>query len=403
MFIRLVKGRVVRKADQVVVVVVTSPVKLLAVTLILAWAMNAHAAVIPEDRTDILYHSYDGGGVTITGPSILVRKGDEKSFSVFGNYYVDNITSASIDVEVSGASEYTESRTEHSLGFDYVRDKTTMSFAYTSSSENDFEAKSAHFNVSQDMFGDMTTISIGFSQGDDTVRSSIDETFEEYADRKNYRVGLTQVLTKDLIMNLSHETITDEGFLNNPYRSIRFVDDPTADVLTYSFDNEVYPNTRTSNSNAIRMRYFLPYRAALHFEYRVFEDTWGINATTTEFGYTHPFGDQWIFDITYRLYDQTKADFYSDLFPYQDAQNFMARDKELSTFNSNTIGLGVSYEFVQNGWGFVDRGSINLSFDHIQFNYDNFRDLRATGYLTGEEPLYEFSSDVMRFFVSLWY
>jgi len=361
------------------------------------------AAVLPEDRTDILFHSYDGGGITITGPSILVRKGDEKSFSVFGNYYVDNITSASIDVEVSGASQYNESRTEHTLGIDYVHDKTTLSLSHTTSTENDFDAVSTSFGISQDMFGDLTTVSIGFSQGDDTIRNSTDPLFREYADRKNYRAGITQILTKDLVMNLSHETITDEGFLNNPYRSIRYVNNPGAPILNYSFGQEIYPNTRTSNSNAFKVRYYLPYRAAVQFEYRIFNDTWGIDATTTEIGYTHPLGDKWVFDLRYRNYEQSAANFYSDLFPFEDSQNFMGRDKELSPFVSNTIGLGVSYEFTKNSGGFIDKGTVNFNIDHIQFDYSDFRDLRSTGYLTGDEPLYEFSSNVIRFFVSIWY
>ena len=34
----------------------------------------AFAGVLPEDRADVLYHRYQGGGVTIQGPSVLVRK-----------------------------------------------------------------------------------------------------------------------------------------------------------------------------------------------------------------------------------------------------------------------------------------------------------------------------------------
>ena len=59
----------------------------------------------------MLYHRYDGGGVTIHGPSVLVRKKMAEKYSVSANYYVDMVTSASIDVEVSGASEYKEERT----------------------------------------------------------------------------------------------------------------------------------------------------------------------------------------------------------------------------------------------------------------------------------------------------
>jgi len=39
-----------------------------------ALSCAVRAGVLPEDRADLLYHSYDGGGVTIDGPSLLVRK-----------------------------------------------------------------------------------------------------------------------------------------------------------------------------------------------------------------------------------------------------------------------------------------------------------------------------------------
>ena len=72
---------------------------------------NALAGVLPEDRSDILYHLYDGGGVQIDGPSILMRKQVGKSVSFVGNYYVDMISSASIDV-ITTASPYSEERTQ---------------------------------------------------------------------------------------------------------------------------------------------------------------------------------------------------------------------------------------------------------------------------------------------------
>ena len=37
--------------------------------------------------------------------------------------------------------------------------------------------------------------------------------------------------------------------------------------------------------------------------------------------------------------------FYSDLFDRVNQQNFLARDKELSTFTSQTMRIGASYEF----------------------------------------------------------
>ena len=43
----------------------------------------ANAAILPEDRTDVMYHVYDGGGLEVSGPSILVRKGIKDKVSVW--------------------------------------------------------------------------------------------------------------------------------------------------------------------------------------------------------------------------------------------------------------------------------------------------------------------------------
>jgi hypothetical protein len=359
------------------------------------------AGVLPDDRADVLYHSYDGGDVEVTGPSVLLLKKIGQNVALSGNYYVDSISSASIDVVTSGASKYSEDRTEVSAGIDYMSGNSIMSLSYTNSDEDDYQGNTASLGVSMDMFGNMTTVSLGYAYGWDTVENNTDPAFSEDIDRQNYRVGLSQVLTKDMVMELDIETVTDEGYLNNPYRSVRYVDPGSA--LGYSFQSEVYPSTRTSNAAAIRSIYYLPYRASVSAEYRIFNDTWDITAHNVKLAYVHPLPRGWLLEGRYRYYTQTAADFYSDLFPYKDAQNFLARDKELSKFDSNTLGFTVSYDFIENGRKYVDRGSINFSYDHIWFDYDDFRDLRDTAATAGTEPLYDFTSDVAQVFLSIWF
>jgi hypothetical protein len=370
-------------------------------------SLPAAAGVLPEDRADVLYHRYDGGGVTIHGPSLLVRKKMAEKYSVSANYYMDMVTSASIDVEVSGASEYKEERDQYGLGFDYLRGKTTYSLSYTTSEENDYEAETASFGISQDLFGDLTTVTMGFSKGEDVVRNATDPLFEEDIERWSYRVGVSQILTKTLIANLGLEVITDEGYLNNPYRSYRYVN-PANDQL-FALEQEIYPHTRTSNAVALNAKYFLPYRAAVNGGYRYFTDTWGIRADTFEIGYTHPFGP-WTFEVGYRNYSQTAADFYSDLFERRDEQNFMARDKELSTFTSHRVRIGGTYEFVRTGWGFIKKGSASLFYDRLEFDYEDFRDARYSMDASAEnfrpagtEPFYTFGANVIQAFVSVWF
>lgn len=360
-----------------------------------------YAAVLPEDRADVMYHGYDGGGLKVDGPSVLVRKGYKDKVSVWANYYVDMITSASIDV-VSTASEYTEERKEKSLGVDYLYGKTFMGVSYTNSEESDYSANSVSLSISQDFFGDLTTLGISYARGWDTVRRNGDDVFEEDAKRQIYRLDITQILTRNLIMNINYEGVTDEGFLNNPYRQVRFLD-PSA-ALGYSYEAELYPRTRTSSAQAVRAMYYLPYRAAVKAEFRNYSDTWGISAQNYELAYTHPFADTGLIaEFKYRYYSQTAADFYSDLFPRSNAQNFLARDKEMASFQTQTLGAGLTWEFGMNWMPLFSRGQLSLFMDYIDFNYDNFRDVTQTGFAPGEEPTYGFSSIVTRAFVSVYF
>lgn len=366
--------------------------------VLLTLSLQAAAGVLPDDRTDVLYHLYDGGGVTIDGPSLLMRKQVGKNVSVVGNYYVDMVSSASIDV-VTTASPYTEERTQYSVGMDYLHRNTTMSLGYTSSVESDFDATTYNFSISQDMFGDLTTLTLSYALGDDVVGRSDDESFSRDNTRQHYGIGVTQILTRNLITTLNVETITDEGFLNNPYRSVRYRD-PDSPV-GYSFEPELYPHTRTTNAVGLRARYYLPYRAALQAEYRYFTDTWDIESHTGAVSYIHPM-DAWTFTVKYRWHDQTGAHFFSDLFSRSEATNFRGRDKELSPLTSQTLKLAASYEFLSDGWRFIDRGSVNFSIDLLTVDYHEFRDL-TSGALLGEEPYYSLDADIVQMFFSFWY
>ncbi len=370
-------------------------------TLLLAMTGTVVAGVLPEDRADVLYHLYDGGGVEIDGPSILVRKKVGKSVSIVGNYYVDMVSSASIDV-ITTASPYTEERKQWSLGMDYLRGNTTMRVNYISSEESDYDAETVSFSVSQDMFGDLTTLTLGYALGDDLVRRSDDPSFERNLDKQTYSIGVTQILTKKLISTLNFETVTDEGYLNNPYRSVRYAD--LGSALGYSFEPELYPNTRTSNALGLRARYYLPYRAAIEAEYRFFTDTWDIEGHTAALTYIHPWGD-FTFTGKFRYHTQTGAHFYSDLFSRSEATNFRGRDKELSALQSYTFKLKAAYEFLNddgNDWGFIKKAKVTASVDLLHVDYDNFSDLTALAPI-GDEPLYKLDADIFQVFFTFWY
>jgi len=378
---------------------------------------QAVADVLPDDRADVMYHNYDGGGITIQGPSVLVRKkvGDSLSFSA--SYYEDLISSASIDVKLS-ASPYHETRKQEGFSVDYLHGKTIYTAGYIHSKEPDYDSNTAYYSISQSMFGDLTTVTFGYRRGWDNVYRDIkvdgiienDPTFHERADHRGYSLSVSQILTRNAILDLNFEAITDEGYLQSPYREVRYLD-PTK-PSGFSLAPQVTPNTRTSTAASADLKYYLPYRAAVTAEYRYYTDTWGINGNTFQVSYTQP-RRHFIFDGSLRYYLQNAANFYSDLFPRLDYSNFEARDRELAAFHSISLGFGAAYEFHVPYATWINKSSLNFHFNHLMINYSDFRNAcysqacfgsnAVAGYTPQTDPLYKLDANIFQLFVSIWF
>lgn len=385
---------------------------LLVVVAIVCVSLPVFADILPEDRADVMYHNYDGGGVKVDGPSLRARKQIGQSVSVMASAYEDAVTSASIDV-VTTASPYTDKRDESRLGLDYLHSNTTMNLTLINSEESDYTANTFHVSVGHSMFGDLTTVTLGYGRGFDDVRANSGGASVEKGKTRHYKysLGLSQILTKNLVVSSNLELDTDEGFLNNPYRQVLVIKTDLSGAIipgSSGFNTfERYPHTRTSNALGFQAKYFLPYHAAVSLGYRLFSDTWGIKANMYEIGYTRPLKNHWTYDLSYRGYSQTQASFYSDYFYDSNMPYYHARFKDLSTYRDSSVGLGVKYEFGRKGFWIFDKGSVNLDYTHIKFDFDNFTDQRREC-STCPLPLfdgkpYSFSADVIRFFVSVWY
>ena len=372
----------------------------------------AIADVLPDDRADVLYHNYDGGGITIQGPSVLVRKkvGDSLSFSA--SYYEDLISSASIDVKLS-ASPYHETRKQEGFSVDYLHGKTIYTAGYIHSREPDYSSNTAYYSISQSMFGDLTTVSFGYRRGWDDVFRDIknvdgviqnDPTFHRQADHRGYTLSVSQILTRNAILDLNFEAVTDQGYLQSPYRKIRYFD-PTVPGKQFTLADQIYPNTRTSSAASADLKYYLPYRAAITGQYRFYNDTWGITGHTVEVDYTQPYR-HFIFDGSVRYYRQNNANFYSDLFPRADYSNFEARDRELAAFHSISLGFGAAYEFHVPYARWINKSSLNFHFNHLMIDYSDFRNALLAGdgtYTASNEPLYKLNANIYQVFVSIWF
>jgi Protein of unknown function (DUF3570) len=396
-----------------------APMALLACCAL--YSVASRTDVLPEDRADALVTHYSGGGQDINGISVLVRKkaGDHVSLSY--SHLEDIVSGASIDVRTSGASPYRETRTQDGLSGEILYGKTTYSLGVTHSREPDYRSNTANFGISQSMFGDLTTVSMTYRRTwnnvykmlcvlhDDALHFPCVEKIRDPGfgkkdmDERSYGVGLTQILTRNSIISANFEVITDQGWISNPYRSVLYAQ---AGGSGFGLAPEVDPSTRTSNALGLDYKYYLPWRAALDAQYRFFTDTWKIRSHTAQLGYTQPWR-KWTFDGSLRYYTQSHADFYSDLFSSANEQNFMSRNRELSSFNSYTVSAGAAYQFQVPHANWISKSTANFRVDHFMFDYKDYRDALlidpGKGVVAGSEPLYTVQLNVMQLFLSIWY
>lgn len=351
------------------------------------FAAPARAAVLPEDRADVMYHYYNGGGTKVDGPALLVRKGIGGSVSAYASYFVDNVSCASIDV-VTTASPFREKRIEYGGGVDYQYRNTTLGVSILRSTEPDYQTNTLGLTVNHEIFDGLTTVSLGYAES----HADVEKSHTDFLDHNNtyqYKLGVSQVVTKSVLATLNYEAILQDGYLQSPYRSAR--------LLGLSVP-EVYPRARDGYAVALGLIKGVgsddgQLKGSAYLRYRYFWDTWDIRAHTLELGYGSRVKERWLVEPRLRHYSQSAASFYSDNFTTQ--MVYMARDRELSDFTSNSLGVKASYQFLSNTLS-LSRLSVNLDYEFIRYRYNDFTDVR-----TGQ--LYAYQANVLQLYLSGWF
>lgn len=341
-------------------------------------AGHAQAVELPENRADLMYHLYDGGGVQASGPALLVRKSLLNKVSLSASYYADIVSNASIDV-VTTASPYDETRNEYGFGVDYAVRDALITLAGSHSKEPDYVADAFSLDVAQEVFSGMTSVSLGYTYGSDDVGKR-DVGFFDHAKHWRYRLGLTQILTPSWLASANFEIVSDDGFLGNPYRSAR--------VFGAAVPERV-PRTRTSRAVKFRVIGEVAPAWSVHGEYRYFWDNWDIAAHTFDLGLSRRLGDQWLVDAYARGYRQDGALFYFDNATSESL--YVTRNRQLSTYNSVALGAKATYTWKRVPGQYEIR--LHGALEFTKTDYSDFTDLR------NGSP-YSYSATVAQVFVS---
>ncbi len=349
------------------------------ILLVLVVTIETATAIEPADETvSVGFNFYDGGGIMVQGPAVIVRKDVLDKLSIEAGGRVDLVSSASIDV-VTQASRYTENRKEYSIGTSSIFGDTLMTTGYARSDESDYISDLLSLSLAHDLMDKNLTLTMKLARSWDQVGRNDDPAFGwKDFNRTIYAVGVAQSMTARWLVQLNYELTADEGLINNPYRSVLTLSGGTAP--------ENYPEARTGHAFVVRTAYgFLPDdaegegggRRSIQLDYRYYQDTFDIRSHTGKFLYQHYVSSDWLLGFSYRYHRQGEASFYGDRLPT--TQIFKARDKELSRFSDQWIGGSIKFKPEQWRWRSIENPYFKLGYNFLIFNYDNFTDPRTGG------------------------
>ena len=159
-------------------------------------------------------------------------------------------------------------------------------------------------------------------------------------------LGVTQVLSRNLVIQANYSYSMSDGYLTDPYKVLSLVDGTTGDTLLsgvagpshqYLFENR--PDERTKHSIYGQAKYYMNGKV-LDASYRYMTDDWDIDSHTVDLRYRIPFGTDSYIEPHLRFYTQTEAEFYQlSISDAQPLPSFASADYRLGNFDAITAGV----------------------------------------------------------------
>lgn len=387
--------------------------------------------VLESTEIDMLFNYYeqDGKNAAVTGgrgteeltdisPSIIVAipLNDDDVLTINGNASAySSASSSNIDpfkedyvadpfVESSGASgadgwvnlvaSYSHSSDDRnrvwSLNTSFSSEYDYISFGFGGSYTMLFNEKNTELSLHGNVFIDSWSLIYPrelrpfmkggdglndhlFQENEITGNTDYDPSFTEIKDkgRNSYFAGLnfSQILSERLVGMISADVIMQDGLLSTPFHRVYFsdVEDSFIDNFHLADDIERLPDSRMKIAVGGRLNYFVNHRVSVRTYYRYYTDDWGITSNTASIEVPIKITDKFTIYPSYRFYNQTAADYFKPYNQHVSTAEYYTSDYDLSKFQANNYGFGVSYTDI------FTKGHIwKFGIKSIDFKYNNY-------------------------------
>jgi Protein of unknown function (DUF3570) len=286
----------------------------------------------------------DGGGPTVTRQNKLPTVGFKDTRVAFAADWSQPLTTTikgTVGANFSHEYDYTSAGGNGGLSHDFNEKRTTLSIAASYQSDR-----------------------INPIGGTPNPLADAESTSRQGSKKKTVSevvFGLTQILNPYAFYQLSFSKADSNGYMTDPYKLLTLLDannqliakPNTSDTYTYLYESR--PNQRARNAIYNRIKYQVHPRVILDLSQRYTSDDWGIKTNTIDSRVRLDFGERKFYvEPHYRLYKQSKADFYAPYLVQGHINQYASADSRLGAFAAKTVGVKV-------GWNMTHDQEISLT------------------------------------------
>jgi hypothetical protein len=241
-----------------------------------------------------------------------------------------------------------------------LSDTSTIDVGVNLSNEYDYMSFGVSANYAKDFNRNNTTVSLGvafasddidpvggapmplaFMRGEDDLSSKLGS---ESKDTTDLLLGISQVLSRRMVVQFNYSLSDASGYLNDPYKILSLIDSDTGapvagpdSLFAYLYENR--PDSRRKQSFYGKLKYRFD-AGTLDFSYRFMTDDWEVESNTAEVRYRWDLPAASYIEPHVRFYSQTAAEFYRVALRDGDPlPRYASADYRLGEFDAVTVGL----------------------------------------------------------------
>jgi len=242
-------------------------------------------------------------------------------------------------LQIMSGATISETRNEIKLALGISKNDIKHSMQTGYSTENDYDALFASYTGQYEQNNKHTTLLWGVSYSDDRLSPTDAFLFGriEHAERNSVSAsfGLTRVINRNALIQSGLQVTHQDGYLSDPYKEMWI----NGFIV---FDQR--PDTRTAFSWSTRFRqYFIGSNAALHADYRYYNDDWGVTAHTLDMSWNQPLGEHFELAPSIRYHSQRAADFYIPAVTNGRQPSYWSSDYRLATYGALRYRLSATW------------------------------------------------------------